>query len=235
MHETDEYAAAAEEDSSAGSSGNAASGQVFPVTQSDQARNERVFSMRVPGLTETASNCLIKALHLARELHHGEVTAAHFIVAMTLVPRANKQFAQRHLDGNAAWRASMAVLTDLERMLSGPSSDPPLSVELINILTDARRSAENRDNQEASIDDIFVAFTKLSVESSARRLAMGVGPTKPATPAEEARDAVRRLEENLSRRFDSLNELLRRSPQAIQEPVTAGVLGWLGSQLGQRR
>jgi hypothetical protein len=210
--------------------------QVFPMAPTDRLDRERAFSMRVPGLTETASNCLIKALHLAKELHHTEVTAAHFIVAMTLIERANKQFVHRNLDANSAWRASMAVLIDMERVLSGADRDPPLAVELINVLTDARRSAEYRDNQEASIDDVLTAFSKLSLESAARKLVLGVGPTRPTTPAEEARDAIRRLEESLGRRLDTLSDLLRRPEPAVPpEHVSTSVLGWLGSQLGPRR
>ena len=230
MSDSDEYSATSDDETSVSESR-----QVFPVSQTADSRSERTVSMRVPGLTDTASHCLIKALHLAKEFNHAEVAAAHFIVAMTLVPRSNKQFSHRKLDASLAWRASMSALTDMERVLSNPGTDPPLSVELINVLTDAKRSAENRDNQEASIDDVLSAFEKLPSESAARRLVVGVTPHRAMTAAEEARDAVRRLEENLSRRFDGLNELLRNPPRVAQEPVPAGVLGWLGSQLGSRK
>jgi ATP-dependent Clp protease ATP-binding subunit ClpA len=211
-------------------SGNENGRQVMPVTS--PTGDSRTISVRVPGLTEVASNCLIKALHLTKEFNHPEVSVAHFIVAMTLVPRANRQFSVRHLDAESAWRASMTALTDMERLLSGPSGDPPLSVELITVLNDASRNAENRDNQETSVDDILATLSRLPLEASARKMIQGL---RPITPAEEARDAVRRLEETVVRRIDILSEAMHKSPQLGQEPSGPNWLRGIASQLGGRR
>ncbi|HWV55624.1 Clp protease N-terminal domain-containing protein [Pseudorhodoplanes sp.] len=127
---------------------------------------------KISGCTKSASDCLHKTTKLAREFNHGTVSAAHLILAMTLIPNASRQFELRKMDIDRAFRAAMLALMDVERGSSGGAL-PSLSEEFNAIVTLAQDLARNRDNQEVSVDDLLTALDRLPADSSAAQLIRG--------------------------------------------------------------
>jgi len=207
-------------------------GDVIRVNQQPHEDPDRLRGPRWPGFTETASQCLMKAVRLASELNHPQVAASHLIAAMTLVPRANRQFAYKSLDPEIAWKASMEALIHTERVNPGSSSDPPPSAELTSILSEARKYAETRDDQDTSVDDILGALSKSPLEMAGRKLVSGLRLT---TPAEEARDAIFRLDDRLTRRLDALLEALKGSKEPAQNATPQGSFFRTLTQFGGRK
>jgi hypothetical protein len=128
---------------------------------------------KISGCTKSASDCLHKTTKLAREFNHGTVSAAHLILAMTLIPNASRQFELRKMDIDRAFRAAMHALMEIERGSPSSGALPSLSEEFNVIVTLAQELARNRDNQEVSVDDLLTALDRLPAESSAAQLVRG--------------------------------------------------------------
>ncbi|MFZ5693310.1 MAG: Clp protease N-terminal domain-containing protein [Pseudomonadota bacterium] len=128
---------------------------------------------KISGCTKSASDCLHKTTKLAREFNHGTVSAAHLILAMTLIPNASRQFELRKMDIDRAFRAAMHALMDIERGTPSNGALPGLSEEFNVIVTLAQELARNRDNQEVSVDDLLTALDRLPEDSSAAQLVRG--------------------------------------------------------------
>jgi hypothetical protein len=138
--------------------------QPLPVAQTEA---------KISGCTKSASDCLHKTTKLAREFNHGTVSAAHLILAMTLIPNASRQFELRKMDIDRAFRAAMLALMDIERGSPSNGALPGLSEEFNVIVTLAQELARNRDNQEVSVDDLLTALDRLPADSSAAQLVRG--------------------------------------------------------------
>ncbi|MGV3634491.1 MAG: Clp protease N-terminal domain-containing protein [Pseudorhodoplanes sp.] len=136
----------------------------LPVAQPDA---------KISGCTKSASDCLHKTTKLAREFNHGTVSAAHLILAMTLIPNASRQFELRKMDIDRAFRAAMLALMEIERGSPSNGALPGLSEEFNVIVTLAQELARNRDNQEVSVDDLLTALDRLPADSSAAQLVRG--------------------------------------------------------------
>lgn len=128
---------------------------------------------KISGCTKSASDCLHKTTKLAREFNHGTVSAAHLILAMTLIPNASRQFELRKMDIDRAFRAAMLALMEIERGSPSNGAMPCLSEEFNVIVTLAQELARNRDNQEVSVDDLLTALDRLPEDSSAAQLVRG--------------------------------------------------------------
>src|SRR5262245_3806679 len=86
-----------------------------PAAPSDQSLAVADINKKLNGFSKSASECLCKTHRLALELNHGTVSAAHLILAMTLIPNATAQFELRKVDINKAFQAAMTALTAMER------------------------------------------------------------------------------------------------------------------------
>jgi hypothetical protein len=154
-------------------------GQVVDADSTEGVRKGAEAPLPVPqpekisGCTKSASDCLHKTTKLAREFNHGTVSAAHLILAMTLIPNASRQFEIRKLDIDRAFRAAMLALMEIERGSPSNGALPALSEEFNVIVTLAQELARNRDNQEVSVDDLLTALDRLPADSSAAQLVRG--------------------------------------------------------------
>jgi len=137
---------------------------------------------KISGCTKSASDCLHKTTKLAREFNHGTVSAAHLILAMTLIPNASRQFELRKMDIDRAFRAAMQALMEIERGSPSKNGLPGLSEEFNVIVTLAQELAQNRDNQEVSVDDLLTALDRLPEDSSAAQLVRGERKTAAIVP-----------------------------------------------------
>ena len=162
---------------------------------------------RISGCTKTASDCLHKTTKLARELNHGTVSAAHLVLAMTLIPNANGQFDGK-VDIDKAFRASMLALMDIERGSPVNGALPSLSAEFKTIVTLAQELARKRE-QEVSVDDLLNAFDRLPADSSAAQLIRGEPRNSPSF---DTREAMEQLAQHISLQFQEI----RRQIDAIR-------------------
>lgn len=166
---------------------------------------DRPIDPKLEGLSQLVSSCLMKSLRIASELNHAEASSAHLIVAMTLISAASQQLASKNIDIEGTWRAAMATLVELDRVDVGYIS-PGISDELAVILREAAEVGKKREGQDAVIGDILAVLLSLPADSAVRQLISG---RRSATAAEEARDAVRKLEENMSRQLDGIRTMLK--------------------------
>lgn len=141
---------------------NAAGASPLTVAQTDA---------KIGGCTKTASDCLHKTTKLARELNHGTVSAAHLVLAMTLIPNASCQLEDK-VDIDKAFRAAMLALMEIERGSPVNGALPSLSAEFKAIVTLAQELARKRE-QEVSVDDLLNAFDRLPADSAAAQLIRG--------------------------------------------------------------
>jgi hypothetical protein len=169
---------------------------------------------KIEGCTKSASDCLHKTTKLAREFNHGTVSAAHLILAMTLIPNASRQFELRKMDIDRAFRAAMQALMEIERGSPSKSGLPGLSEEFNVIVTLAQELAQNRDNQEVSVDDLLTALDRLPEDSSAAQLIRG--ERKNGAGAVDVQQALDRMSLAINQQFHDIRhqiDALRFSPQ----------------------
>ncbi len=169
--------------------------------------------MKIGGCTKSASDCLHKTTKLAREFNHGTVSAAHLILAMTLIPNASRQFELRKMDIDRAFRAAMQALMEIERGSPSKSGLPGLSEEFNVIVTLAQELAQNRDNQEVSVDDLLTALDRLPEDSSAAQLIRG--ERKNGSTAPDMQHALDQLSFAINQQFQEIRhqiDALRFSP-----------------------
>jgi len=168
---------------------------------------------KINGCTRSASDCLHKTTKLAREFNHGTVSAAHLVLAMTLIPNASRQFEMRKMDIDRAFRAAMHALMEIERGTPSSSALPSVSEEFNMIVTLAQELAQNRDNQEVSVDDLLTALERLPQDSSAAQLIRG---ERKYGAAEQASDqAVEQLAASLAQHFDQMNQQFQETRRLI--------------------
>jgi len=161
---------------------------------------------KIHGCTKSASECLHKTTKLAREFNHGTVSAAHLILAMTLIPNASRQFELRKMDIDRAFRAAMNALMDIERGSPSTGALPVLSEEFNVIVTLAQELARNRDNQEVSVDDLLTALDRLPVDSSAAQLVRG--EKRSAQPAPDMQSAFDALTGTINQQYQELRHVI---------------------------
>ena len=177
----------------------------LPVPQADT---------KIGGCTKSASDCLHKTTKLAREFNHGTVSAAHLILAMTLIPNASRQFELRKMDIDRAFRAAMQALMEIERGSPSKGGLPGLSEEFNVIVTLAQELAQNRDNQEVSVDDLLTALDRLPEDSSAAQLIRG--ERKSTANAPDMQQALDQMSVAINQQFQDIRhqiDALRFSPQ----------------------
>ena len=172
-------------------------GSPLPVAQSDT---------KISGCTKSASDCLHKTTKIAREFNHGTVSAAHLILAMTLIPNASRQFELRKMDIDRAFRAAMHALIDIERGSPSGGALPSLSEEFNAIVTLAQDLARNRDNQEVSVDDLLTALDRLPADSSAAQLVRG--ERKNGAASLDTERALDQLSLSINQQFQDLRRLI---------------------------
>ena len=180
------------------------SDEPLPVPQADT---------KIGGCTKSASDCLHKTTKLAREFNHGTVSAAHLILAMTLIPNASRQFELRKMDIDRAFRAAMQALMEIERGSPSKSGLPGLSEEFNVIVTLAQELAQNRDNQEVSVDDLLTALDRLPEDSSAAQLIRG--ERKNGAGAADIQQALDQMSAAINQQFQDIRhqiDALRFSP-----------------------
>ncbi len=180
------------------------SDEPLPVPQADT---------KIGGCTKSASDCLHKTTKLAREFNHGTVSAAHLILAMTLIPNASRQFELRKMDIDRAFRAAMQALMEIERGSPSKGGLPGLSEEFNVIVTLAQELAQNRDNQEVSVDDLLTALDRLPEDSSAAQLIRG--ERKNGGGAADVQQALDQISAAINQQFQDLRhqiDALRFSP-----------------------
>lgn len=171
------------------------SDEPLPVPQADT---------KIGGCTKSASDCLHKTTKLAREFNHGTVSAAHLILAMTLIPNASRQFELRKMDIDRAFRAAMQALMDIERGSPSKGGLPGLSEEFNVIVTLAQELAQNRDNQEVSVDDLLTALDRLPEDSSAAQLIRG--ERKNGTGAQDIQRALDQMSAVINQQFHDIRQ-----------------------------
>lgn len=161
---------------------------------------------KISGCTKSASDCLHKTTKLAREFNHGTVSAAHLILAMTLIPNASRQFEIRKLDIDRAFRSAMLALMEIERGSPANGALPALSEEFNVIVTLAQEFARNRDNQEVSVDDLLTALDRLPADSSAAQLVRG--DRRSGVGAVDMLRAVDQLSLSVNQQFQEVRRLI---------------------------
>lgn len=186
-------------------------GQVIGESDTDKADAETHPLMsqsetKISGCTTTASDCLHKTTKLARELNHGTVSAAHLVLAMTLIPKASCAFAGK-VDADKAFRASMHALIDIERGSPVNGALPSLSAEFKSIVTHAQDLARKRE-QEVSVEDLLNAFDRLPSDSPAAQLIRGEPRDGPSLDTRQALDQLAYLVnqqlQDIKRQIDTL-------------------------------
>jgi len=184
-----------------------------PSSPSDQSLTVPDINKKLAGFSKSASECLCKTHRLALELNHGTVSAAHLILAMTLIPNATAQFELRKVDINKAFQAAMTALTAMERGSPGRVGARSSSEELNKIINLALEFARNRDNQEVSVDDLLTALDKLPPESSAAELIRG---GRKVDPTYDLREPLERMGAEISQQFQAMTQDIQDVGQIIR-------------------
>lgn len=186
---------------------------VRPSPPPEQALAVPDINKKLNGFSKSASECLCKTHRLALELNHGTVSAAHLILAMTLIPNATAQFELRKVDINKAFQAAMIALTEMERGSPGRVGARSSSEELNKIINLALEFARTRDNQEVSVDDLLTALDKLPSESSASELIRG---GRKIEPAYDVREPLERFAADVGQQFQNVNQNIQDVAQMLR-------------------
>lgn len=197
-------------------------GQVVDADSAETVRSESEAAplpvhqpdTKISGCTKSASDCLHKTTKLAREFNHGTVSAAHLILAMTLIPNASRQFELRKMDIDRAFRAAMHALMEVERASPSNGSLPGLSEEFNVIVTLAQELARNRDNQEVSVDDLLTALDRLPEDSPAAQLVRG--ERRNGANAFDTERALEQLSAAIAQHFDEAKQQLQDARRLIE-------------------
>ena len=184
-----------------------------PASPPDQSLAIPDINKKLNGFSKSASECLCKTHRLALELNHGTVSAAHLILAMTLIPNATAQFELRKVDINKAFQAAMMALTEMERGSPGRVGARSSSEELNKIINLALEFARNRDNQEVSVDDLLTALDKLPPEASAAELIRG---GRKLDPAYDVREPLQRLSDEVGQQFQTVLQNVQDVAQMLR-------------------
>jgi hypothetical protein len=172
---------------------------------------------KIQGCSKSASDCLQKTKQLAHEFNHGTYCTAHLVLAMTLIPNATRQFELRKVDIEKAFRAAMSALVEMERGSPNHRSVPRPSEELSVIVALAEEIAQNRDNQEVSVDDLLTAVDRMPPETSAAQLIRG---ERRNAQHQSLHNALEQFAANIGAQIRDLAESIRLSSQ--EQDLSAG-------------
>jgi ATP-dependent Clp protease ATP-binding subunit ClpA len=98
----------------------------------------------VPGFEAAASDCLNRALAIARSLNHVVLSSDHLMIALTMDPNARRQL-ERVGDVMQLREAAMQWLGKMHSRYSTSESFPSQTSDLKDIRTAARQAAAARE------------------------------------------------------------------------------------------
>jgi hypothetical protein len=122
----------------------------------------------VPGFETAASDCLNRALAIARSLNHVVLSSDHLMIALTMDPNARRQL-ERVGDVTQLREAAMQRLGKMHSRYSTGESFPSQTADLKDVRDAARQAAAERE-QLVAINDLINAFSKAN-----GRLTYGAG------------------------------------------------------------
>jgi ATP-dependent Clp protease ATP-binding subunit ClpA len=183
----------------------------------------------VPGFEASASDCLNRALKIARSLNHINLSADHLMLALTMDPGA-RRLLERVGDITQLREAAMQRLGKMHSRFATGDSFPSQTSDLVDIRNAAREAASERD-QMFAISDLINAFPKAD-----GRLTYGSGDGSKAVTLMErieqglvprVANAMLRIEaevQEATRRYQSVQSMLedlnsRQSAVAEQRQV----------------
>jgi hypothetical protein len=112
----------------------------------------------VPGFEAAASDCLNRALAIARSLNHVVLSSDHLMIALTMDPNARRQL-ERVGDVTQLREAAMQRLGKMHSRYSTGDSFPSQTADLKDIRNAARQAAAERE-QLVAINDLINAYSK---------------------------------------------------------------------------
>ncbi|HVQ10486.1 MAG TPA: Clp protease N-terminal domain-containing protein, partial [Methyloceanibacter sp.] len=114
------------------------------------------YDEEVPGFEASASDCLNRALRIARSLNHMSLSADHLMLALTMDPNA-RRLIERIGDIVQLREAAMQRLGKMHSRFSTGDSFPSQTSDLVDIRKTAREAASERE-QLVAISDLINAF-----------------------------------------------------------------------------
>lgn len=152
--------------------------------------------------SEPAARCIAKAGWIAYVLNHTSINAAHLILAMSLDRRAAKGLEDRGFDVQELRRGMIPLLIGAKWRYSEEDDSPKpiisMTSDVADILEAAMRRAGERDNQPATLPDLWDALSAVHAK----------GRLVPAAPEERKTDIRAELESVLAVKFDEFKKLL---------------------------
>ena len=112
----------------------------------------------MPGFETSASDCLNRALRIARSLNHMSLSADHLMLALTMDPNA-RRLLERAGDIVQLREAAMQRLGRMHSRFSTGDSFPSQTSDLVDIRKTAREAASERE-QLVAISDLIMPFRK---------------------------------------------------------------------------
>ena len=203
-----------------------------PDGQADAAEEVTLdfdYDEEVPGFETSASNCLNRALQIARSLNHMSLSADHLMLALAMDPSA-RRLLERVGDIIQLREAATQRLGRMHSRFTTGNSFPSKTSDLVDIQKAAREAASERD-QLVAISDLINAFPQAN-----GRLTYGSGDGSKAVVLMErieqglvprVAEAMTRIEaevQEAARRYQSVQSLLqdlnsRQSAAAEQRQV----------------
>ena len=203
-----------------------------PDDQSDAAEEVSLdfeYDEDVPGFETSASNCLNRALQIARSLNHVSLSADHLMLALAMDPSA-RRLLERVGDIVQLREAATQRLGRMHSRFTTGDSFPSQTSDLVDIRKAAREAASERE-QLVAISDLINAFPKAN-----GRLTYGSGDGSKAVVLMErieqglvprVAEAMTRIEaevQEATRRYQSVQSLLqdlnsRQSAAAEQRQI----------------
>jgi hypothetical protein len=172
----------------------------------------------VPGFETSASDCLNRALRIARSLNHMSLSADHLMLALTMDPNA-RRLLERAGDIVQLREAAMQRLGRMHSRFSTGDSFPSQTSDLVDIRKTAREAASERE-QLVAISDLINAFPKAN-----GRLTYGSGDGSKAVTLMERieQGLVPRVAEAMTRIEAEVQEAARRyqSVQSILQDLNS--------------
>lgn len=132
-----------------------------PDDQSDAAEEVSLdfeYDEDVPGFETSASNCLNRALQIARSLNHMSLSADHLMLALAMDPSA-RRLLERVGDIVQLREAATQRLGRMHCRFTTGDSFPSQTSDLVDIRKAAREAASERE-QLVAISDLINAFPK---------------------------------------------------------------------------
>ena len=221
-----------EQPAQSGAVGSPPSADARPDDQSDAAEEVSLdfeYDEDVPGFETSASNCLNRALQIARSPNHMSLSADHLMLALAMDPSA-RRLLERVGDLVQLREAATQRLGRMHSRFTTGDSFPWQTSDLVDIRKAAREAASERE-QLVAISDLINAFPKAN-----GRLTYGSGDGAKAVVLMErieqglvprVAEAMTRIEaevQEATRRYQSVQSLLqdlnsRQSAAAEQRQI----------------